>query len=87
MEFDPTKMQLHIDQTIHTLAQKESEILHYLLQRRGQTVSSGELVQNLWTYETMPTSATLRSYIRDLRKLVGNETIQTVRGVGYYFVK
>jgi len=69
-----------------SLAKKESELLNYLATNRHRTISKEELTQNLWTYETMPSDATLRVYIRNLRALIGKDSIETIRGMGYALV-
>lgn len=67
------------------LAPKEAAILEYFLAHPGRTIPSDELVQNLWDYDHLPSDATLRSHIRRLREFVGNDTISTVRGIGYRY--
>ncbi len=69
-----------------SLAKKESEFLNYLAINRNRTISKEELTQNLWSYENMPSDATLRVYIRNLRALIGKKTIETIRGTGYRLV-
>jgi DNA-binding response OmpR family regulator len=69
-----------------SLAKKESEFLNYLAINRNRTISKEELTQNLWSYENMPSDATLRVYIRNLRALIGKTTIETIRGTGYRLV-
>ena len=69
-----------------SLAKKESELLKYLATNKRRTISKEELTQNLWTYETMPSDATLRVYIRNLRALIGKDKIETIRGMGYCLV-
>lgn len=84
--FDALNNQLIKNNKIFSLAKKESELLNYLATNRTRTVSKEELTQNLWTYETMPSDATLRVYIRNLRALIGKESIETIRGMGYRLV-
>lgn len=81
--FEPERHRLIIDEEPVALTPKASEILHYLYRNRGRIVSREELVQNLWSYDETPTDATLRSYIKVLRKHVPQ--IVTERGVGYGF--
>lgn len=64
---------------------KESELLHYLISHKERIVSAEELSSNLWEYEKMPSEATIRGYIKTLRKAIGSEHILTVRGRGYRF--
>ncbi len=81
--FEPQRHRLFVDGEYVALTPKASEILYYLYNNRGRIVSREELVQNLWSYEEIPTYATLRSYIKVLRRHVPQ--IVTERGVGYGF--
>ena len=67
------------------LSKKEGEFLAYFLHNRGKLLSADELMVNVWSYDTAPSSATLRTYIKNLRKVLGEELISTIRGVGYVF--
>ncbi|CAA6818593.1 MAG: Two-component system response regulator DccR [uncultured Sulfurovum sp.] len=67
------------------LSKKEGEFLAYFLQHRAEVLSSDELMVNIWSYDTAPSSATLRTYIKALRKHLGEDAISTIRGVGYVF--
>ncbi len=84
--FDISKRELRFDDgTNVTLSQKEAQILHYFLNHGGRVISPEELIQNIWEYEEMPSDATLRVYIKNLRKHIGKERIKTIRGIGYSF--
>ncbi len=85
MHMIPSKNLLYIDEVEYQLAKKEMEILLYLVSRKKRVISGDELIQNLWEFEEMPTDATIRVYIRNLRNIVGKERIQTIRGSGYFF--
>lgn len=69
------------------LAKKEAKILEYFLNNENKIVSSDELSVNIWSYEEYPLSSTIRTYIKNLRKLIGEESIITLKGVGYRFNK
>ncbi|WP_152020770.1 response regulator transcription factor [Aliarcobacter butzleri] len=73
------------NQKIH-LAKKECEVLQYLI-NSSKTVSIEELSLNLWAYEDNPNDSTIRTYIKSLRKILGEEKIINIRGVGYRFNK
>ncbi len=81
----PAKNILKIKGEEYQLARKEIEILLYLTSRKKRVISSDELMQNLWEFEEMPTDATIRVYIRNLRNIIGKERIKTIRGSGYFF--
>jgi len=67
------------------LSKKEGEFLAYFLHNRGKVLSADELMVNVWSYDTAPNSATLRTYIKNIRRILGEEMITTIRGVGYVF--
>lgn len=76
---------LHVNNEEHTLSKKESEILEYFLKNKHRTISIEELGLNIWSYENKPTDSTIRTYIKNLRKLFEDEVITTIKGVGYRF--
>jgi DNA-binding response OmpR family regulator len=81
----PSKNLLIIKDKNLQLANKETQILLYLSSRKKIVISSNELIQNIWRYEDMPTDATIRVYIKNLRSTLGKNKIKTIRGSGYYF--
>jgi DNA-binding response OmpR family regulator len=81
----PTKNKLVMGEKEFQIAHKECEILLYLSSHKKRVVSAEELMQNLWEYESMPSDATIRVYIKNLRNILGKDRIQTIRGSGYYF--
>lgn len=68
-----------------TLSQKESKILEYFLKNLNRTISFEELTNNIWQYDTIPSNATIRTYIKNLRKILDENIITTVKGLGYKF--
>lgn len=84
-KFIPESCQLKIGEEFKHLALKERDILKYFCSHKNRVISSEELLQNIWAYEEMPTDATIRVYIKNLRELLGKEKIQTIRGIGYKF--
>lgn len=72
------------DEEIH-LALKELDVLEYLIKHKNSPVSVEELCSNVWSYEGSPSAATIRTYIKNLRKILGEGYILNIRGVGYRF--
>ncbi|MCF6244027.1 MAG: response regulator transcription factor [Sulfurovum sp.] len=68
-----------------TLRPKEAAILDYFIAHEKRLISQEELVQNIWGFDELPSDATLRSYIRKLREIVGSDKIVTQRGMGYRY--
>jgi DNA-binding response OmpR family regulator len=73
------------------MTRKEFAILRYLASRGGEVVSRDDLLNEVWGYESYPSSRTVDNHVASLRaKLERNspepEHIRTVHGVGYKFV-
>ncbi len=73
------------------LAGKELQLLRYLVEHRGQTVSRERLLEAVWEYSAGVTSRTVDVHIAWLRQKLEDTPqsprwIHTVRGVGYRFV-
>lgn len=67
------------------LTNKERELLALLVQKRGQFVSQDEIFERVWSYDESPTSMALRVYVKNLRKILGKESIITQRFCGYCY--
>ncbi|PAF48306.1 two-component system response regulator [Helicobacter sp. 12S02232-10] len=67
------------------LKQKEIKLLEFFLHNKGRVISKEELLNNIWSYEQIIDESTLRTYIKNLRKYLGKEIIQNIKGVGYCF--
>ena len=67
------------------LTNKERELLALLVQKRGQFVSQDEIFERVWSYDESPTSMALRVYVKNLRKILGKESIVTQRFCGYCY--
>ena len=71
------------------LTEKEFELLNYLIENQGETISRRELVELVWNADEdhAPNDRTIDVHIRRLRaKIAGFEDIiRTIRGGGYRF--
>ncbi len=65
------------------LSKTEIKIFEYFLKNRNRTISIEEISLNNWVYDEMPIATTIRTYIKNLRKILGKEMISTIKGVGY----
>ncbi len=68
-----------------TLTQKESKIFEYFIKNKNRTISFEELTSNIWEYDNTPSHATIRTYIKNLRKNFDENIIVTTKGLGYKF--
>ncbi len=72
------------------LAAKELDLLHYLIDHRGNVVSRDELLEAVWEYQPGVSSRTIDVHVAWLRQKLEDTPqnprhIHTVRGVGYRF--
>jgi DNA-binding response OmpR family regulator len=65
------------------LTAREFALLETLLRHAGQVLSRGQLLSNVWGYSFDPTSNVVDVYVNSLRKKLGENVIETVRGAGY----
>ena len=67
------------------LSKKQSEILYVIMKHNGHVVTFDTIAD--YAYEDdFRDMHTISSHIRDIRKIIGSETIKNVRGVGYKLV-
>ncbi|MGE4294587.1 MAG: response regulator transcription factor [Campylobacterales bacterium] len=81
--FMPGLNRLQVGKQSVPLRKKEGELLGYLIKNAGRVVGTEELLSNLYAYDEPRDAATLRTYIKNLRRLMGKELIRNVRGLGY----
>lgn len=65
------------------LSRREMGLLETFLRHPGQILSRAQLLSMVWGMDFDPGSNVVDVYIRTLRKKIGAERIETVRGSGY----
>lgn len=65
------------------VSSKEFALIEVFLRHPMQVMSREQLLDRVWGYTYDPGSNIVEAYIKQLRKKLGSETIETVRGVGY----
>jgi two-component system alkaline phosphatase synthesis response regulator PhoP len=68
------------------LPKKEFELLHFLASRPGKVFSREVLLEKIWGNDVYVVQRTIDVHIRKLREKLGEQYIQTVKGVGYKFM-
>ena len=66
-----------------SLSAREWAVLEALLARPGAVLSRAQLEEKLYSWKDDISSNAVEVYIHGIRKKLGNELIQTVRGLGY----
>jgi DNA-binding response OmpR family regulator len=67
----------------HELTQREFEVLRELLLNQGRVLTRQNLLDRLWKYDFLGDERVVDTHIKNLRKKLRIDFIQTIRGVGY----
>jgi len=85
IKFNPKLHTLYHNDTQIDIRQKESAVLEYFLRNQSKIISCDELIENIWSDDSLPTHATIRTYIKNIRRLFDKEYIENIKGEGYRF--
>ena len=58
-------------------------MLETFMGHAGQVLSREQLLAHVWGYDYDPGSNVVEVYVRYLRRKLGEDAIETVRGMGY----
>lgn len=72
-----------INENIYELTQREFEVLREFLTHQGRILTRQNLLDKLWRYDFYGDERVVDTHIKNLRKKLGLDFIQTIRGVGY----
>ena len=72
-----------VDGASFDLTQREFEVLRELLLNQGRVLTRQNLLDKLWKYDFYGDERVVDTHIKNLRKKLGIDFIQTIRGVGY----
>lgn len=72
------------DQEFH-LPRKEFELLYFLASKKGRVMDRQTLLNQVWGDNIYVVDRTVDVHVRKIREKLGDEYIETVKGVGYRF--
>lgn len=72
-------------ETTVELSAREFELLRTFLEHPNQVLSREQLLAHVWGYDYDPGSNVVDVYVGYLRKKLGTDAFETVRGVGYRY--
>ncbi|UWZ34990.1 response regulator transcription factor [Dactylosporangium roseum] len=83
LTLDPARRRVTSAGTEIVLTAREYALLEYLMRRPGQVVSKTELLDHVWdaSIDTAPNAVEV--YVGYLRRKLGRDALETVRGAGY----
>jgi len=87
IEYDIDANLLYVDGKEQSLNNKESKLLKLFLQNSNQVLSHERIYEYLWSYDETYSESALRTYIKNLRKIIGKEKIVSLKKQGYKFIR
>lgn len=83
LALDTRASKAYVDGVALKLTSHEYRLLAYLMHHMGKVVSRTELVEHLYDQDFDRDSNTIEVFVGRLRKKIGVDLIETVRGMGY----
>lgn len=84
LQLDRDRYEVLLDgETVH-FPRKEFELIWLLYHSPRKVFSRKEIGMKIWGQEIEPGNRTIDVHIRNIRSKIGEQFIQTVKGVGYY---
>ncbi len=85
IQYDHKNSLLHLGNKEVQLSAKETALLKLFLQSSGQILSHERIFDKVWSYEENPSDTSLRTYIKNLRKVIGKDRIVSIKKQGYRY--
>ncbi len=83
LRLDPRAARASVNGEPIRLTSLEYRLLHYIMMHQGRVISRTELVEHLYDQDFDRDSNTIEVFVGRLRKKIGPDRIETVRGLGY----
>lgn len=85
--FDTLSNLLRVNNQPVQLQNKEAKLLKLFLQKQEEILPHELIMSHLWEYDELGSDDTLRTYIKNLRKIIGKERIVSLKKLGYKFTR
>lgn len=83
--YDTNTNILYIDNIEHHIKNKEAKLLKFFLQNKDEIITHERIYEALWEYHEDASENALRTYIKNIRKIIGKEKIVSIKKLGYRF--
>ena len=83
--YSPKTYKIVMDEKEHKLRKKEAQLLDFFIKNADKTIIFEAIIDEVWRYEEIPTHATIRTYIKNIRPYLLENQIENIKGVGYLF--
>ena len=86
IKYDIKNNELTVDNETVSLGNKESMLLKLFMKTEGEVLVHERIYKHLWDFDEEPSDTALRTYIKNLRKIIGKECIVSIKKQGYKFI-
>ena len=86
IKIDPSSYTVSIQDKELAFPKKEFELLYLLMSKPGKVFTREKILNKIWGESVYVVDRTIDVHIRKIREKIGDDMIQTVKGVGYKFV-
>jgi DNA-binding response OmpR family regulator len=83
VRLDPATREVTVADDQVSLTPREYGLLEYLLRRPGQVITKIEILDHVWDAAAEVTPNVVEVYVGYLRRKLGRQLVETVRGAGY----
>ena len=85
IRLDLERREAHVGERVVDLTARELALLETFMRHPDQVLSQAQLLDRAWGYDSDPGSNVVEVYVGYLRRKLGQDVIETRRGVGYRF--
>ena len=83
LDIYPDRRKVYRNSNEINLTTKEFEILKSFMKSPHKVFSRDNLLNTVWSYDYFGDEKIVNTHIKNIRKKLGNDIIETVRGAGY----
>ena len=83
VQLDTENYKVFVEGKEVTLTAREFDILRLLMENQGRVFTREQLLDNIWNYDYLGDDKIINTHIKNIRKKLGVDCIETIRGVGY----
>jgi len=85
IEYNTKSNELLVNGVAETLGNKESALFKLFMKQPDEVLSHERIYKELWDYDEDPSDTALRTYIKNIRKIIGKDRIVSIKKQGYKF--
>ena len=85
INYNTKSNELLVNGIAETLGNKESALFKLFMKSPDEVLSHDRIYKELWDYDEDPSDTALRTYIKNIRKIIGKDRIVSIKKQGYKF--